>query len=102
MIPSMYAVFYEYSNACSIYTALWIAAPWLSCSPGKACVSVQVGRGGRSEKIRTYNFKGNRMSDHRLKQNYDLNRVLEGDLEDCVQSMVLLDQQEQLQSLAET
>ena len=39
---------------------------------------MQVGTGSRSEKIRTYNYKDNRGSDHRTKENYDLNGVLEG------------------------
>lgn len=59
----------------------------------------QVGSGNRSEKIRTYNFKDTRVSDHRLKTNFDLNRFLEGDLEECIQGMIALDQKEQLEDL---
>lgn len=62
----------------------------------------QVGTGSRSEKIKTYNFKDTRMSDHRSKNNYDLNKVLEGGLEDSIQSMILIDQQEMLKELLET
>lgn len=41
----------------------------------------QVGTGERSEKIRTYNFKENRVTDHRVElTTYDLDRVLDGDL----------------------
>lgn len=41
----------------------------------------QIGGGGRSEKIRTYNFKENRVSEHRLGlTTYNLDRVLAGDL----------------------
>jgi peptide chain release factor 1 len=39
----------------------------------------QVGTGSRSEKIRTYNYKDNRATDHRLNENFSLNSVLEGD-----------------------
>lgn len=46
---------------------------------------VQVGTGDRSEKIKTYNYKDSRCSDHRLKQNYDLNKQLDGELEDNIQ-----------------
>lgn len=46
----------------------------------------QVGTGDRSEKIKTYNYKDSRVSDHRLKQNYDLNRQLDGELEDNIQA----------------
>lgn len=45
----------------------------------------QVGTGDRSEKIKTYNYKDSRVSDHRLKLNFDLTSVMEGDLEDSLQ-----------------
>lgn len=45
----------------------------------------QVGTGDRSEKIRTYNFKENRVTDHRIGLTlHQLDRVLEGDLEEVV------------------
>ncbi|MBW4643384.1 MAG: peptide chain release factor 1 [Goleter apudmare HA4340-LM2] len=61
---------------------------------------LQVGTGSRSEKIRTYNYKDNRVTDHRLGQNYSLNPVLEGDLETVIQSCISQDQQERLAELA--
>jgi len=60
----------------------------------------QVGTGSRSEKIRTYNYKDNRATDHRLGQNYSLNPVLEGDIEVLIQSCISQDQQERLAELA--
>ncbi len=60
----------------------------------------QVGTGSRSEKIRTYNYKDNRVTDHRLGQNFTLNPVLEGDIEDVIQSCISMDQQERLEELA--
>jgi peptide chain release factor 1 len=60
----------------------------------------QVGTGSRSEKIRTYNYKDSRVTDHRLGQNFTLNPVLEGDLETLVQSCISQDQQERLAELA--
>ncbi|HEY9824719.1 MAG TPA: peptide chain release factor 1 [Stenomitos sp.] len=60
----------------------------------------QVGTGSRSEKIRTYNYKDNRASDHRLNQNFPLEKVLEGDLEPLIQTCIASDQQQQLQELA--
>jgi peptide chain release factor 1 len=60
----------------------------------------QVGTGSRSEKIRTYNYKDNRATDHRLGQNYSLTPVLEGDLETVIQSCISQDQQERLAELA--
>lgn len=61
-----------------------------------------MGTGSRSEKIKTYNFKDTRLSDHRTKINFDLLKVLDGDLESCIQAMINLDQQEQLEALAES
>lgn len=60
----------------------------------------QVGTGSRSEKIRTYNYKDNRITDHRLGQNFSLSPALEGNIEDMIQSCITQDQQEQLESLA--
>ncbi|MDJ0695300.1 peptide chain release factor 1 [Mastigocoleus sp. MO_188.B34] len=60
----------------------------------------QVGTGSRSEKIRTYNYKDNRVTDHRLSQNYSLNSALEGDLEPVIQDCISQDQQERLAELA--
>ncbi|MBE9251347.1 peptide chain release factor 1 [Dolichospermum sp. LEGE 00240] len=60
----------------------------------------QVGTGSRSEKIRTYNYKDSRVTDHRLGQNFTLNPVLEGDIETVIQSCISQDQQERLAELA--
>jgi peptide chain release factor 1 len=60
----------------------------------------QVGTGARSEKIRTYNYKDNRATDHRLNQNFSLDRVLEGDIDDVIQTCIAQDQQQQLAELA--
>ncbi|NEO30060.1 MAG: peptide chain release factor 1 [Symploca sp. SIO3C6] len=60
----------------------------------------QVGTGSRSEKIRTYNYKDNRATDHRLGQNYPLNSILEGDLESVIQACISQDQQERLEEMA--
>jgi peptide chain release factor 1 len=61
--------------------------------------SVQVGTGDRSEKIRTYNFKENRLSEHRLQQNFSLDVTLEGSLDNIIQSLIAYDQKKQLQEL---
>ncbi len=60
----------------------------------------QVGTGSRSEKIRTYNYKDNRITDHRLGQNFALANSLEGDIETIIQSCISQDQQERLAQLA--
>ncbi|MEM9137650.1 MAG: peptide chain release factor 1 [Cyanobacteria bacterium P01_F01_bin.42] len=61
----------------------------------------QVGTGARSEKIRTYNYKDNRATDHRLSQNFSLEKVLEGEIDGIVQACITQDQQQQLAELAE-
>lgn len=66
----------------------------------KACLIMQVGTGNRSEKIKTYNFKDSRVSDHRTKVNYDLNKIMGGDLETSIMALTALDQQERLAELA--
>jgi peptide chain release factor 1 len=57
----------------------------------------QVGGGGRSEKIRTYNFKENRVTDHRIGLTlHKLDRVLAGDLDDVIDALLLDERQRQL------
>ncbi len=57
----------------------------------------QVGGGGRSEKIRTYNFKENRITDHRIGLTiYKLEKVLAGELDDVVDALVADEQTRRL------
>lgn len=59
----------------------------------------QVGTGERSEKIRTYNFPQNRITDHRIGlTSYRLTSVLDGDLEDFIDALIVNAQTEQLES----
>ena len=60
----------------------------------------QVGSGDRSEKIRTYNYKDNRTTDHRLGRNFPLETVLNGQLSDLIEACTHADQQRQLEALA--
>jgi peptide chain release factor 1 len=61
---------------------------------------MQVGTGSRSEKIRTYNYKDSRVTDHRLNQNFSLPPILEGDIDTLIQTCISQDQQERLELLA--
>lgn len=61
----------------------------------------QIGSGGREEKIRTYNFPQNRITDHRIGLTlYNLDRVMEGDLKEMIQSLQTADLQERLKESA--
>jgi len=60
----------------------------------------QVGTGDRSEKIRTYNFPQNRVTDHRIGLTvHRLESVLEGDLDTFVEELALADQSKRLQTV---
>ncbi|OAY82422.1 Peptide chain release factor APG3, chloroplastic [Ananas comosus] len=63
---------------------------------------LQVGTGARAEKIRTYNYKDNRVTDHRLKMNFELTSFLSGDIETAVQACAAMEQKELLEEMAES
>lgn len=60
---------------------------------------MQVGTGDRSEKIRTYNYKDNRVTDHRLNQNFTLDTTLEGALDPVIEACIAEDQKQKLETL---
>jgi len=60
-----------------------------------------VGSGDRSEKIRTYNFKENRVTDHRIGLTiHQLDLVMEGNLDEIIQALITHDQAEKLKKEA--
>lgn len=60
-----------------------------------------VGSGDRSEKIRTYNFKENRVTDHRIGMTvHQLDLVMEGGLDEFIQALISHDQAEKLRKEA--
>ncbi len=57
-----------------------------------------MGGGGRSEKIRTYNVKENRVTDHRIGLTlHKLDKVLAGELDDVVDALIADEQTRRLQ-----
>lgn len=62
----------------------------------------QVGTGDRSEKIRTYNFPQGRVTDHRIKLTlYKLDAIMDGDIEELIDSLIAADQAAKLSKLNE-
>ncbi|GAV22192.1 peptide chain release factor 1 [Carboxydothermus pertinax] len=60
----------------------------------------QVGTGDRSERIRTYNFPQNRVTDHRIGLTlHRLDAVLEGDLDEIIDALITTDQAERLKQV---
>ena len=57
----------------------------------------QVGSGDRSERIRTYNFPQNRVSDHRINLTlYRLEQVMEGEFQGLIDALIAADRAAQL------
>lgn len=62
-----------------------------------------VGSGDRSDKIRTYNFPQNRVTDHRIGLTlYNLSNIIEGDLNELIEQLKLADRTEKLQANVES
>ena len=62
----------------------------------------QVGTGDRSEKIRTYNYPQGRVTDHRIKLTlHRLDAIMNGDLEEMVDSLIAADQAARLAKMGE-
>ena len=62
----------------------------------------QVGTGDRSERIRTYNYPENRVSDHRIKLTlYKLDQFLDGDMDEVIDALITADQARRMEQMAE-
>ena len=58
----------------------------------------QVGSASRSEKIRTYNFKDNRTTDHRLGSNFSLEPILAGQLDEVIDACIAQEQKRMMEN----
>ncbi len=57
----------------------------------------KIGTGDRSEKIRTYNYPQNRVTDHRISLTIkQLDRIMEGDLDEIIEALITEDQNQRL------
>ncbi len=60
----------------------------------------QIGRGNRNERIRTYNFPQGRVTDHRINLSlYNLEEILEGNLDELINALIEAEQKERLEML---
>jgi peptide chain release factor 1 len=62
-----------------------------------------VGGGDRSDKIRTYNFPQDRVTDHRIGRTvHNLPQVTDGDLDELIDSLIMADQAASLAAITES
>jgi len=58
-----------------------------------------IGSGDRSQRIRTYNFPQNRVTDHRIGMDFTLDRFMQGEIDQLIEALQDHDKQERLKNL---
>ncbi len=61
-----------------------------------------IGSGDRNERIRTYNFPQNRCTDHRLNENFPLEKIISGDMTELIAALQKFDRNERLKNLGQS
>ena len=61
-----------------------------------------IGSGDRNERVRTYSFPQNRLTDHRLNRNFPLEKIIGGDMDDLITALLALDRRQRLEALADS
>lgn len=61
-----------------------------------------IGSGDRNERVRTYSFPQNRCTDHRVNENFPLEKVISGDMDDLIAALQKFDRDERLRELGKT
>jgi len=62
--------------------------------------NTMIGSGDRSQRIRTYNYPQNRVTDHRIHMDlYSLDKVMQGDLDRLIEGLQTYDKEQRLASL---
>ena len=73
------------------------AAEEAKAAEAQAARKMQVRTVDRSERVRTYNFPENRLTDHRSNfKSYNLDQILEGDLDGVISSLVEIERAERM------
>ncbi len=62
----------------------------------------KIGSGDRSQRIRTYNFPQNRLTDHRVNQNWNLENIIAGNLDPVIDALLEAERQEQRDAFGTT
>ena len=60
----------------------------------------QIGTGDRSEKVRTYNWPQNRVTDHRISENFALDFIIDGEMDKLIDALKQWDLQNKLNNLS--
>jgi peptide chain release factor 1 len=61
-----------------------------------------IGSGDRNERIRTYNFPQNRLTDHRLNRNFALEKIVAGEMSDLLMALRDLAREQQLEAMLDS